>query len=245
MLPAPFFSYRKLVYLMKRHPVQTIALLILLAVIGLFLPAHAQDTLGLTATQLRTIDRLGTEALKHSSLHLNASRELEAAKQAESALGITASSLNLSIGAGIGANDPFEQVNTRASLSLSLNVSDLSKKLAAPSQVPALEAKALEIERNLKLEVLRKYSDWRLNVAKATNAANSLDVRLAERKAVEARIKAGTATQVDLLRTLDAIDNAQVSLLESNHAVVIAKSELCRVVGVNMDRLNDLLKSPS
>jgi hypothetical protein len=57
---------------------------------------------------------------------LNTERELEAA---ESALGITAPSLNLSIGAGVGANDLFEQVNTRASLNVRLNVSDPSDKI--------------------------------------------------------------------------------------------------------------------
>jgi Outer membrane efflux protein len=207
----------------------------------MFAPAFAQDTLGLTAGQLKIVDALGDEALKHSSAYIQGLRELDATQREESPLGVAVSGLNLTIGGGVGASDPFEQANTRASVTVSVNLAEIVKKANTPSQTPALQAKAGEIERGVRLECLRRYSAWRLAVDKARNAANSLDVRLAEKATVEARIKAGTATNVDLLRVLDSLDNAQSSLLEANHNVVVSKMELARAVGVSHERLNAIL----
>ena len=218
-----------------------IAVLLIALLTPLLTPAFAQDALGLTAGQLKIVDALGDEAMKHSSTYIQGLRELDAAQREESPLGVAGSSLNLSIGGGIGATDPFEQVNSRASLTVSVNLTDLLKKATAPSQIPTMQARAGEIERTIRLECLRRYSAWRLAVDKARNANNSLEVRLAEKSAVQARISAGTATNVDLLRVLDSLDNAQSTLLEANHNVVVSKMELARVVGVSHEKLNQIL----
>jgi outer membrane protein TolC len=217
------------------------AVLLVALIAPVLTPAFAQDALGLTASQLKTVDSLGDEALKHSSAYIQALRDLDAAQREEGPLGIAASGLNLTIGGGVGASDPFEQANTRASVTVSVNLAEIVKKANSPTQIPALQAKAGEIERSVRLECLRRYSGWRLAVDKARNAANSLEVRLAEKSAVEARIKAGTATNVDLLRVLDSLDNAQSTLLEANHNVVVSKMELARAVGVTHTQLTAIL----
>ena len=241
MLPEPVFSYRKLVRTVKRYPVQTVIVLVLLALLGQLLPARAQDALGLTSPQLETVKRLGDEALTHSSAFIAAARELQGVQQEESVLGQTLKGVNVNIGAGVGANDPFEQVNTRANFSISLNLTAIAREASAPSRQPALQARLAETERGIRLEVVKRFSDWRIALAKASASADGLDVRQAEKKAVEARVKAGTATQTDLLKYVDLVNNASIDLLEKNHGIVLAKLELARVVGVSLERLNELL----
>ena len=217
---------------------------VILAVIVWFLwPAANAQTLGLSSSDLTTVSRLSTEALKHSSTVLNAQRDLESTQADEGAFGQVLKALNVSVGAGIGASDPFEQANTRASLTLSLNLSSLTSNLTAPSKTPALEAKRSELERSVRLEVLQKFSAWRITVARANLSADKLAVRISEHNAMKARVQAGTATPTDLLRVLEQVSDAQVDLLEKNHAVVIAKSDLARIVGVNLERLDQLLRA--
>jgi hypothetical protein len=217
---------------------------VILAVIVWFLwPAASAQTLGLSSNDIAVVNRLSTEALKHSSSVLNANRDLENTRFEEGTFGQVLKSLNVSVGAGVGASDPFEQANTRGSLSVSLNLSSLTTNLTAPSKTPALEARISELERGLRLEVLSKFSAWRIAVARANLSADKLTVRVSEQGAMKARVQAGTATATDLLKTLEQVNDAQVDLLEKNHAVVIAKSDLARVVGVNLGRLDALLRT--
>jgi outer membrane protein TolC len=217
---------------------------VILAVIVWFLwPVASAQTLGLSSNDINVVNRLSTEALKHSSSVLNANRDLENTRFEEGAFGQVLKSLNVSVGAGVGASDPFEQANTRANLSVSLNLSSLTANLTAPSKTPALEARISELERSLRLEVLQKFSAWRIAVARANLSADKIAVRVSEQGAMKARVQAGTATPTDLLKTLEQVNDAQVDLLEKNHAVVIAKSDLARVVGVNLERLDALLRT--
>jgi hypothetical protein len=145
---------------------------VILALIVWFLwPAASAQTLGLTSNDINVMNRLSTEALKHSSSVLNANRDLENTRFEEGAFGQVLKSLNVSVGVGVGASDPFEQASTRSSLSVSLNLSSLTTNLSTPSKTPALEARVSELERVLRLEVLQKFSAWRIAVARASAQA--------------------------------------------------------------------------
>jgi outer membrane protein TolC len=217
---------------------------VILAVIVWFLwPVASAQTLGLSSNDIAVVNRLSTEALKHSSTILNAGRDLENTKFEEGAFGQILKSLNVTIGAGVGASDPFEQANVRGSVTVSVNLSSLTANLSAESKSPAFEARLRELERALKLEVLSKFSAWRISVARANLSADKLAVRFSEHSAMKARVQAGTATATDLLKAFEQVNDAQVDLLEKNHAVVIAKSDLARVVGVNLERLDQLLRA--
>jgi outer membrane protein TolC len=221
-----------------------VARAVILAVIVWFLwPAANAQTLGLSSSDINVVNRLSTEALKHSSTVLNAGRDLENTQFEEGAFGQVLKSLNVTVGAGVGASDPFEQANVRGSVTVSVNLSSLTANLSAPSKSPALEARLRELERVLKLEVLSKFSAWRIAVARANLSADKLAVRFSEHSAMKARVQAGTATATDLLKALEQVNDAQVDLLEKNHAVVIMKSDLARVVGVNLERLDALLRA--
>ena len=217
---------------------------VILAVIVWFLwPTANAQTLGLSSNDMTVVNRLSTEAVKHSSSVLNAKLDLENTQFEEGAFGQVLKSLNVTIGGGVGASDPFEQANVRGSVTVSVNLSSLTANLTAPSKSPTLEAKVAELERALRLEVLQKFSAWRIAVARANLSADKLAVRFSEHSAMKARVQAGTATATDLLKALEQVNDAQVDLLEKNHAVVIAKSDLARVVGVNLERLDTLLRA--
>jgi outer membrane protein TolC len=217
--------------------------MILAAIVWFLWPTANAQTLGLSSNDIAVVNRLNTEALKHSSTVLNARRDLENTQFEEGAFGQVLKSLNVTIGGGVGASDPFEQANVRGSVSVSVNLSSLTANLSAASKSPALEAKVSELERTLKLEVLSKFSAWRIVVARANLSADKLAVRFSEHSAMKARVQAGTATATDLLKALEQVNDSQVDLLEKNHAVVIAKSDLARVVGVNLERLDALLRA--
>jgi hypothetical protein len=85
-----------------------------------------------------------------------------------------------------------------------------------------------EPERALRLEVLSKFGAWRISVARANLSADKLAVRFSEHAAMKAQVQAGTASATDLLKAFEQANAAQVDLLEKNHAVVIAKSDLAR-----------------
>jgi outer membrane protein TolC len=222
----------------------SLARTVLLAILVWFLwPTASAQTLGLSSNDITVVNRLSTEALKHSSSVLNAQRDLENTQFEESVFGQVLTSLNVTIGGGVGASDPFEQANVRGSLTVSVNLSSLTANLTAPSKSPVLEARLQELERALKLEVLSKFSTWRISVARANLSADKLAVRFSEHAAMKARVQAGTATATDLLKALEQVNDAQVDLLEKNHAVVIAKSDLARVIGVNLERLDQLLRT--
>jgi hypothetical protein len=111
---------------------------VILALIVWFLwPAASAQTLGLSSNDIATVNRLGTEALKHSSSVLNANRDLENTRFEEGAFGQVLKSLNVSVGAGVGASDPFEQANVRGSVTVSVNLSSLTANLTAPAKSPA------------------------------------------------------------------------------------------------------------
>jgi Outer membrane efflux protein len=216
----------------------------ILAVIVWFLwPTANAQTLGLSSNDINVVNRLSTEAAKHSSTVLNAKRDLENTQFEEGAFGQVLKSLNVTIGGGVGVSDPFEQANVRGSVTVSVNLSSLTANLTAPTKSPALEARLGELERTLRLEVLSKFSAWRIAVARANLSADKLAVRFSEHSAMKARVQAGAATATDLLKALEQVNDAQVDLLEKNHAVVIAKSDLARVVGVNLERLDVLLRA--
>jgi outer membrane protein TolC len=217
---------------------------VILALIVWFLwPTANAQTLGLSSNDINVVNLLSIEAAKHSSTILNARRDLENTQFEEGAFGQVLKSLNVTVGGGVGASDPFEQANVRGNITVSVNLSSLTANLTAPSKSPALEARLRELERALRLEVLSKFSAWRISVARANLSADKLAVRFSEHSAMKARVQAGTATATDLLKALEQVNDAQVDLLEKNHAVVIAKSDLARVVGVNLERLDALLRT--
>jgi hypothetical protein len=104
-------------------------------------------------------------------------------------------------------------------------------------------ARLQEPERALRLEVLSKFGAWRISVARANLSADKLAVRFSKHAAMNARVTAGTVTATDLLKAFEQVNDVQanavqanavqanavqVDLLEENHAVVIAKSDLDR-----------------
>ncbi len=146
---------------------------VILAVIVWFLwPAANAQTLGLSSNDIKVVNCLSTEALKHSSTILNAQRDLENTRFEEGAFGQVLKSLNVTIGGGVGASDPFEQANVRGNVTVSVNLSSLTANLTAPSKSPALEARVSELERALRLVVLSKFNAWRISVARANLSAD-------------------------------------------------------------------------
>jgi hypothetical protein len=195
---------------------------------------------GLTQKDMETVAKLGDVAVKHSSVLIAAKRDLEATRQSESVTGRVLSGLNLNVGAGAGDSLPFDQVQPSYKFSVSLNLTPLVS--TPPTQLPALEAKIAELDRQVRLEVLRCYTVWKLAIARAHKAAEDVDVRNAEYKATEARVKGGTSTQTDLLRAWNAAQASDLALEEANTAIVIAKFDLARMVGVTVTELVPLLK---
>ena len=139
-----------------------VAVLLIALVTPLLTPAFAQDALGLTASQLKTVDALGDESLKHSSTYIQGLRDLDAAQREESPLGVAGSSLNLTVGGGIGATDPFEQVNSRASLTVSVNLTDLLKTIIVRSSA----AHSVDVLRNHRVIVGRVLKPVEIDRAK-------------------------------------------------------------------------------
>ncbi len=205
----------------------------------LFFCSSAVAGYGLSEADVKMVQKLGDIAITNSSAVLSAKLTLDTAKQAESIGGQILKNLNLNVSVSSGNTLPLDQINPSLSISAGLNVSNLVNQ--QPSQVPALEAKLREAEAAVRLEVLRKYSAWRLTRSRAQTAADTLDVRVADYKTMQAKVKAGTATQTDLLHAIDAMNAAVDTLETANHNIVIAKTELAFAVGVTFEELQKLL----
>jgi hypothetical protein len=72
--------------------------MILAAIVWFLWPAANMQTLGLSSNDIAVVNRLSTEAVKHSSSVLNAGRDLENSQFEEGAFGQILKSLNVSMG---------------------------------------------------------------------------------------------------------------------------------------------------
>jgi hypothetical protein len=201
---------------------------------------NAGIVMGLTANDLGLVAKLGTSALSRSAAYLDAKRNLATAEVEQSMIGKALQNITINAGVSVGSNSGFEQVSPSWRISAGIDLAALVK--TPPSSLPTLEARLSEVEKQVKLDVMRAFVLWRLSQQRADIAGDVLDLRSAELKAVEARVKAGTATSADQLRSLDGVNQAQLALSERNSEIVLAKSELARVVGLTIEKLNEMMK---
>lgn len=197
--------------------------------------------MGLTPNDFQTITRLTAEALNHSSLTLQAERNLAVAQQDEELANRVLDNLSLKAGIGVASNSGYEQLEPDFSISASFDVIGFAN--TSPSQLPELQAKLAEAKHQVHQQVLTAYLAYRQALDQAHLAADALDIAKATLKVQGVRLKAGDITDTDYLTSRQQVEQAQVEMAAANYQIVLSKSALAQSVGISVESLNRLLKA--
>lgn len=195
----------------------------------LLLPALAQAP-GLTQEETRILDRLVEEALPRDPAYLRALADLEASRQSLGILGA------LSAEAGASLAGEYGQVAPSYRLSVSLNLAELFR-----DRSPAL--KALEAQRReVRVRVAGAFFRWLAAREAARTAADGVEAREAELKALQAKARVGAATPAEVLAAAERLSQARLALYRANLDLALALEDLARAAGLPLDALRALLR---
>ncbi|BDG22778.1 TolC family protein [Thermus thermophilus] len=203
----------------------------LLFALALLLPALAQ---GLTEGQARLLDRLAEEALKADPAYLQALADLEAARASLGILGA------LSAEAGASLAGEYGQVAPSYRLALSLNLAELFRDRGPALR--ALEARAEAARREARVRVAEAFFRWLAAREAARAAADGVEAREAELKALQARARVGAAAPHEVLAAAERLSQARLALYRANLDLALALEDLARAVGLPLDALRGLLR---
>lgn len=198
---------------------------------ALLLPALAQ---GLTEGQARLLDRLAEEALKADPAYLQALADLEAARASLGILGA------LSAEAGAALAGEYGQVAPSYRLALSLNLAELFRDRGPALR--ALEARAEAARREARVRVAEAFFRWLAAREAARTAADGVEAREAELKALQARARVGAAAPHEVLAAAERLSQARLALYRANLDLALALEDLARAVGLPLDALRGLLR---
>ncbi|WP_038059362.1 TolC family protein [Thermus amyloliquefaciens] len=197
------------------------------------LPALAQAP-GLTQEEARILDRLVEEALPRDPVYLKTLADLEAARQTLGILG----AVSAEVGAALAGE--YGQVAPSYRLSLSLNLVELFRDKGPALR--ALEAQAEAQRREVRLRVAGAFFRWLSAREAARAAADGVEAREAELKALQARARVGAATPAEVLAAAERVSQARLALYRANLDLALALEDLARAAGLTLDALRGLLR---
>ncbi len=199
----------------------------------LLLPALAQAP-GLTQEEARILDRLVEEALPRDPGYLRALADLEASRQSLGILG----ALSAEVGASLAGE--YGQVAPSYRLAVSLNLAELFR-----DRSPALKALEAQVEaqrREVRVRVAGAFFRWLAAREAARTAADGVEAREAELKAVQARARVGGATPAEVLAAAERLSQARLALYRANLDLALALEDLARAAGLTLDALRGFLR---
>lgn len=219
-----------------RDTVITLALLL-----GLIVTFAAAAPYGLTKADLERVAKLADLAVSNSTAVTVAKRELETQRSAESFGTKVLESVNLTVSGSSGnvVQLPDGQVNPSFGVSVSVNVTNLVK--TEPSKLPELEARVRDETARVRQDVLTAFVAWWSAGNAGNAAAESVDFSVASYRAVEARVRAGTATATDLISAKERVTASENRLRDANAAIVTLRADLARICGISAERLGRIL----
>ncbi|MGM8838495.1 TolC family protein [Thermus sp. 93170] len=189
---------------------------------------------GLTREEARLLDRLAEEALRADPAYLRALADLEAARQTLGILGA------LSAEAGASLAGEYGQVSPTYRLSLSLNLAELFRDRGPALR--ALEAQAEAARREARARAAEAFFRWLSAREAARAAADGVEAREAELRALQARARVGAAAPHEVLAAAERLSQARLALYRANLDLALALENLARVVGLPLEALRALLR---
>jgi outer membrane protein TolC len=189
---------------------------------------------GLTPREVQVLERLVAEALPRDPAYLRALADLEAARSSLGLLGA------LSAEAGASLSGDYGQVSPSYRLSVSLNLAELFRDKGPALR--ALEAQAEDAARAVRLRVAEAFFRWLAAREAARAAADGVEAREAELKAVQARARVGGATPAEVLAAAERLSQARLALYRANLDLALALEGLARAVGLPLEALRALLR---
>jgi len=189
---------------------------------------------GLTQAEARLLERLVEEALPRDPGYLKALADLEAARQALGILGA------VSAQAGAALAGEYGQVGLSYRLSLSLDLAELFRDRGPALR--ALEAQAEAQRREVRVRVAGAFFRWLAAREAARTAADGVEAREAELKALQARARVGAATPAEVLAAAERLSQARLALYRANLDLALALEDLARTAGLSLDALRALLR---
>ena len=216
-------------------------LLVVALLLALLVSFAVAAPYGLTKADLETVKQLANLAVQNSTAVTVAKREYETQRSAESFGTKVLDSVNLTVSGSSGnlTQLPDGQVNPSFGVSVSVNVTNLVK--TEPSKLPELEARVRDATERVRQDVLTAFVAWWSAGHAGRAAAESVDFSVASYRAVEARVKAGTATATDLISAKERVTASENRLRDANAAIVTLRADLARICGISAERLERTL----
>ncbi len=125
-------------------------------------------------------------------------------------------------------------------LALSLNLADLFRDRGPALR--ALEARAEAARREARVRVAQAYFRWLSAREAARTAADGVEAREAELKALQARARVGAAAPHEVLAAAERLSQARLALYRANLDLALALEDLARAVGLPLEALRALLR---
>lgn len=189
---------------------------------------------GLTQAEARLLERLVEEALPRDPGYLKALADLEAARKTLGILGA------VSAQAGAALAGEYGQVGLSYRLALSLDLAELFRDRGPALR--ALEAQAEAQKREVRVRVAGAFFRWLAAREAARAAADGVEAREAELKALQARARVGAATPAEVLAAAERLSQARLGLYRANLDLALALEDLARAAGLPLEALRALLR---
>ena len=191
---------------------------------------------GLTPREARVLDRLAEEALKQDPGYLQALADLEAFRAGLGVLGAVRAE------AGAALAGEYGQVSPTYRLALSLDLAGLLRDRGPALR--ALEARVDAARREVRARVAAAYFRYLVALEAARAAADGVEAREAELRALQARARVGAVPPHEVLAGAERLSQARLALYRANLDLALAQEELARVVGLPLEALRGLLRPP-
>ncbi len=189
---------------------------------------------GLTPREARVLDRLAEEALEKDPGYLQALADLEAFRAGLGILGAVRAE------AGAALAGEYGQVSPTYRLALSLDLAELFRDRGPALR--ALEARVDSARREVRARVAAAYFRYLVALEAARTAADGVEAREAELRALQARARVGAVPPHEVLAGAERLSQARLALYRANLDLALAQEELARVVGLPLEALKSLLR---
>ncbi len=189
---------------------------------------------GLTPREARVLDRLAEEALEKDPGYLQALADLEAFRAGLGILGAVRAE------AGAALAGEYGQVSPTYRLALSLDLAELFRDRGPALR--ALEARVDSARREVRARVAAAYFRYLVALEAARTAADGVEAREAELRALQARARVGAVPPHEVLAGAERLSQARLALYRANLDLALAQEELARVVGLPLEALRGLLR---
>ncbi|MGC8905692.1 TolC family protein, partial [Thermus sp.] len=142
--------------------------------------------------------------------------------------------------AGASLAGEYGQVSPGYRLSLSLNLAELFRDRGPALR--ALEAQAEAARREARARAAEAFFRWLAAREAARAAADGVEAREAELRALQARARVGAAAPHEVLAAAERLSQARLALYRANLDLALALENLARVVGLPLEALRALLR---